>query len=178
MASSQDSEYFNYCFWLKQKTMLILSGIWDSKWEDCSPGSSSLPGPTCVPEPAGWEKKELWFASFDRIPEIILATVRNHIRILFSFPEQRCYIGSNIGSSAGEPWCHAALPVPLLPWKGQCHLDRGLCQDRSKPTWLPLHNFNWDFWKWPEVHPSVIVLNSNFSKFMTKRMCIITFANM
>lgn len=57
MASSQDSEYFNYCFWLKQKTMLILSGIWDGKWEDCSPGSSSLPGPTCVPEPAGWEKK-------------------------------------------------------------------------------------------------------------------------
>lgn len=158
--------------------MLIISGVWDSKWEDCSPGSSSLPGPTCVPEPAGWKKKSCglrhltdsqksswqpWAITSESsfLPRAEMLYWRQHWFFIRRATGPRCSASSS-----------------LLPWKGQGHLGRGLCQDRSKPAWLPPHNFNWDFRKWPEVHPSVIVLNDKLFKILIKRMCSITFANM
>lgn len=150
--------------------MLIISGVWDGKWEDCSPGSSPLPGPTCVPEPAGWKRKELWFASFDRLPEIILATVRNHIRISFCFPEQRCYIGSNIGSSSGKPRCHAALPAPLSCLGKASAIwaeDSARIAQSQHGSHLIISTGTLE--KWPEVHPSVIVLNAKLFKIHDKK---------
>lgn len=118
-----------------------------------SGGSSSLPGPTQRSQ--NWlEKKVWWQASLGRLPEILLGhQEKSHLSLIFlSRADAVLEVVSVLQERPGDtlPICQflfiiqfslsvnsSFIPSSLWPWKGQCHLGRGLYQGSSQPSIAP-----------------------------------------